>query len=256
MYCISGSIPAGNFIQLPKSSSQSLGLTGRYLYLVFRPLPSKYFVVHVEVTTVNGLVVRISFSNLFKEFKSTSTWLQFPFVTGSDKENTGGTNVTRWTLLALDLRAVLSKYVHAKYANLKNIKLCSNLLVKNVFTSDIEFFPLVGSGKDKETHMQALPREMAFPLARGQEFSDNYDHIRFPSEVDEIKGGPPVHSGPKGMPSGVVCVDVEGGEGGREALSETDQKLASKMRKSQLSSSTSQVSNNYPYDSHLVNSNL
>lgn len=26
------------------------------------------------------LFFRISFSNLFKEFKSTSTWLQFPFI--------------------------------------------------------------------------------------------------------------------------------------------------------------------------------
>lgn len=28
-------------------------------------------------------MVRISFSNLFKEFKSTATWLQFPFVCGA-----------------------------------------------------------------------------------------------------------------------------------------------------------------------------
>ena len=30
-------------------------------------------------------MVRISFSNLFKEFKSTATWLQFPFVCGAAK---------------------------------------------------------------------------------------------------------------------------------------------------------------------------
>ena len=80
IYRITGSIPAGNYIQLPKTSSQSLGLTGRYLYLALRPIPSKYFVVHIDVATQDALVVRISFSNLFKEFKSTSTWLQFPFV--------------------------------------------------------------------------------------------------------------------------------------------------------------------------------
>ena len=241
MYHVSGSIPACNFIQLPKM--QSLGLTGRYLYFVFRPVPSKYFVVHIEVTTESGLVVRVSFSNLFKEFKSTSTWLQFPFVTGSDKRNTGGTciNVTRWTLLALDLQAVLSKYVHAKFANVKNIKLCSNLLVKNVFTSDIEFSPLVESGKDKKIRMHALPREMAFPVAKGWEFSDNYEYIRFPSEVDEMKGGRLVHGTLKGRPSGVVCVDAEGDELGRDTHSETDQKLSRKLRQSQLSASTSQV---------------
>ena len=31
--------------------------------------------------TSEGLLVRLSFSNLFKEFKSSSTWLQLPFVT-------------------------------------------------------------------------------------------------------------------------------------------------------------------------------
>lgn len=80
MYKITGSIPAGNYIQLPQTSTQSLGLTGRYVYLMFRPMPVKYFVVHMDVATQDGLVVRMSFSNLFKEFKSTSTWLQFPFV--------------------------------------------------------------------------------------------------------------------------------------------------------------------------------
>lgn len=80
VYRITGSVPAGNFIQIPKASGQSLGLAGRYFYLLFKPIPSKHFVVHMDVATLDNLVVRISFSNLFKEFKSTSTWLQFPFV--------------------------------------------------------------------------------------------------------------------------------------------------------------------------------
>lgn len=81
MYKIAGSIPAGNFIQFPKSSSQSLNLTGRHIYLLLRPLACKYFVIHLELVTGEGLLVRLSFSNLFKEFKSSSTWLQLPFVT-------------------------------------------------------------------------------------------------------------------------------------------------------------------------------
>ena len=50
------------------------------MYLLIKPIPTKYFVVHIDVATQDNLVVRISFSNLFKEFKSTSTWLQFPFI--------------------------------------------------------------------------------------------------------------------------------------------------------------------------------
>lgn len=87
VYKISGHIPAGNYIQLPRMSSQSLGLTGRYFYLLFRPVPTKYFVVHVDVATQDGLVVRLSFSNLFKEFKSTATWLQFPFLCNPAKDS-------------------------------------------------------------------------------------------------------------------------------------------------------------------------
>lgn len=51
VYRIRGSIPASNYLQLPRTSSQSLGLCGRYLYLLFRPLPRKYFVVHLDVAT-------------------------------------------------------------------------------------------------------------------------------------------------------------------------------------------------------------
>lgn len=82
---ITGSIPAGNYVQLPKLQSQSLGLTGKYIYILFKPIPTKYFVVHIDVATQDNLVVRISFSNLFKDFKSTSTWLQFPFLCNTPK---------------------------------------------------------------------------------------------------------------------------------------------------------------------------
>lgn len=51
MYRIRGSVSAGNYIQLPKTSTQSLGLTGRYLYVLFRPLPAKHFVIHLDVVT-------------------------------------------------------------------------------------------------------------------------------------------------------------------------------------------------------------
>lgn len=40
-------------------------------------------------------MIRVSFSNMFKEFKSTATWLQFPFLCGaahgSVYENTAST---------------------------------------------------------------------------------------------------------------------------------------------------------------------
>lgn len=137
VYRIRGAASASNYLQLPPTGSQSLGLTGRYLYVLFRPLPGKHFVIHLDVATEvlrrggwgtgmgNGgtqqgrvlsptpihlsppdlgpshrpvlalsaqhaQVIRVSFSNLFKEFKSTATWLQFPLVYGTSTVGEGG----------------------------------------------------------------------------------------------------------------------------------------------------------------------
>ena len=54
-------IPANNYIQLPKTGSQSLGLTGRYVYLTFKVIPERYFVVHLDVASADGLVIRYGF---------------------------------------------------------------------------------------------------------------------------------------------------------------------------------------------------
>ena len=155
------------------------------------------------------MVIRISFSNLFKEFKSTSTWLQFPYSSSlANKENHYESSTekkedkpslyVRWTLLALDLKVILSNYLHSNYAYLKNVKLCSSLLVKNVFTSDIEYSPLASSdgaktpsGESICQYVQPLPREMTFMVKRGHSFTDTYDYIRFPlppkTPVEQVK---------------------------------------------------------------------
>ena len=58
VYKINGVIPANNYIQLPKTGTQSLGLTGRYLYFAFKPTPERYFVAHLDVASADGLVIR------------------------------------------------------------------------------------------------------------------------------------------------------------------------------------------------------
>ena len=108
VYRITGSIPAGNYIQFPRTSTQSLSLTGQYLYVLFKPISGKYFVAHIDVATEDGLGIRISFSNLFKEFKSTSTWLQFPFVPrpppGSIDEAILATSTSHGMLTCIEMR--------------------------------------------------------------------------------------------------------------------------------------------------------
>lgn len=51
VYRIRGSVSASNYIQLPQTSTQSLGLTGRYLYVLFRPMSTKHFVIHLDLST-------------------------------------------------------------------------------------------------------------------------------------------------------------------------------------------------------------
>ncbi|XP_060116727.1 LOW QUALITY PROTEIN: WD repeat-containing protein 90 [Heteronotia binoei] len=205
VYRISGSVPASNYLQLPKTSTQSLGLTGCYLYILFKPMPTKYFVVHLDVATEDSQVVRISFSNLFKEFKSTATWLQFPFICGAAKgsihENTAKAakrdlvglapaNV-RWTFLTLDLRHILSLYLNRSYSHLKSVKLCSNLLVKNLFTSNLLFDPAMSFSEAQQSKLvlngvSPVPREMAFPVPKGENWHDIYDYIRFPLDGSKL----------------------------------------------------------------------
>ncbi|XP_027718740.1 WD repeat-containing protein 90 isoform X2 [Vombatus ursinus] len=198
VYRIRGAIPAGNFIQLPKTSTQSLGLTGRYLYLLFRPIPMKYFVVHLDVTTEDSQVIRISFSNLFKEFKSTSTWLQFPFIyeeaTGPSKTSKtdligAAPNYVRWTCLQLDLQFILIMYLNRRYSHVKGIKLCANQLVKNIYTSDLSFDPGVTISKVRQTKLalNPMPREMSFPVPKGEKWHDRYVFIRFPTDDSQMR---------------------------------------------------------------------
>ena len=48
---------------------------------------------------------------------------------------------TRWTVLVMDLQYLLSMYLNRRYSYLKSVKLCANMLVKNIFTSDSLYEP-------------------------------------------------------------------------------------------------------------------
>ncbi|XP_041938455.1 WD repeat-containing protein 90 isoform X2 [Alosa sapidissima] len=202
VFRIRGSVPASNYILLPKSSSQSLGLTGRYFYLLFRPSPGKHFVVHLDVVAEEGQVIRVSFSNMFKEFKSSSTCLQLPFICGSAQgsvyESTARTAkqglvgpapaCVRWVCLVMDLRYLVSVYLNRRYSHLKALKLCANMSVKNTMTSDLLLDPGVcysvvkRGGVVMEEGSAPMPREMSFPVPKGCTWHDLYDYIRFPSD--------------------------------------------------------------------------
>ncbi|ELK28424.1 WD repeat-containing protein 90, partial [Myotis davidii] len=187
VYRIRGTVSASNYIQLPKTSAQSLGLTGRYLYLLFRPLSTKHFVIHLDLSTEDSQVIRVSLSNLFKEFKSTATWLQFPFICeGTSRKDLAGAAPpgARWTCLQLDLHDILLVYLNRRYSHLKSVRLCASLLVRSLYTSDLCFDPAVTVAEARRAKLSVtpMPREMAFPVPKGENWHDHYIHIRFPSD--------------------------------------------------------------------------
>ncbi|XP_053413027.1 WD repeat-containing protein 90 isoform X3 [Nycticebus coucang] len=187
VYRIRGAVSASSYIQLPRTSTQSLGLTGRYLYVLFRPLRSKHFVIHLDVSTEDSQVIRVSFSSLFKEFKSTATWLQFPFVfeARTSRRDLAGVAPagTRWTFLQLNLQDILLLYLNHSYSHLKSVRLCASLLVRNLYTSDLCFDPAasVTGARQAKLPIIPVPREMAFPVPKGENWHDHYAHVRFPS---------------------------------------------------------------------------
>ena len=50
-------------------------------------------------------------------------------------------SVVRWTCLMLDLQYILSVYLNRHHSHLKSVKLCANMAVKNMFTSDLLLDP-------------------------------------------------------------------------------------------------------------------
>ncbi|KAM9816951.1 WD repeat-containing protein 90 [Neosynchiropus ocellatus] len=197
VFRIRSSFTANSYILVPKYSHQSLGLTGRYFYLLFKPIPNTYFVVHLDVAVKEGQVVRLSFSNMFKEFKCSPTSIQLPFVfeESFDTEHEGVVGQTptkaRWICLTLDLLQTLSAFINCSYSYLKTIRLCSNMSVKNMFTSHLQLDPGLSFSEAKMKGLTCplgsapMPRDMVFPVPKGRQWHEIYDYIRFP--LDEAK---------------------------------------------------------------------
>lgn len=183
-------------MQVPRAGAHSLGLTGRYVYFLFKPVAAKYFVVHMEAGTQEGVAVRVSFSNLFKELKSTNTWLQFPFASSSS----GSSDPTpRWALLTVDLQSALATFFNRTYMCLKNVKVCANVLIKGVFTSNQEYTPHHQAGQPCALTAEPLPREMRLFLPKGAQFSDHYNSFTFPAKQPGLHRAPGTSVRPAGQ---------------------------------------------------------
>lgn len=81
--CLRGSVSAANFIDLPGPGATqkertrnpaaakvtTLGLTGEYMYIQLRAMADRFFSIHIDVLTTQGLTIRLSISNIFKYIK-------------------------------------------------------------------------------------------------------------------------------------------------------------------------------------------
>ena len=138
VYKLLSSSPSNTFIQMPKMTGQSLGLTGRYVYFLVKPLANKCFTLHLNVTTIESQTIRVSIGNAFKEFKATPVCLQFPYVAhaakGSLFEMTAAQvkgrellsgpapPLTKWTLICVDMLVLMRVYANRTYTGIRAYK--------------------------------------------------------------------------------------------------------------------------------------
>uniref|UniRef100_A0A673FTM9 Uncharacterized protein n=1 Tax=Sinocyclocheilus rhinocerous TaxID=307959 RepID=A0A673FTM9_9TELE len=92
----------------------------------------------------------------------------------------------------MDLRYVLSIYLNRTHSHLKSVKLCANMSVKNIITSDLLFDPGLSFSEFRQSGVMLpdgtapMPREMWFPVPKGQSWHNLYDYIRFPSDGTKL----------------------------------------------------------------------
>lgn len=121
-----------------------------------------------------GKTIKLSFSNLYKTVKVISDYtVQIPF-----KEN-----LNKWAIILIDAKAIVrellvfaqqgkkEKYIinipDEKHLDIEltSIQICAKLFVRGIYTSDNLY------------NVKTLPRELAFRLAKGEEFEKSYSWI-------------------------------------------------------------------------------
>ena len=99
---------------------------------------------------------------------------------------TTGTDV-HWSVLCLDLHVILLTYMaNEHYHMVKSFQLCGNLFVKNCFTSQFLYEPGIDNDTAKRSGLvragiHSLPRELSYPIEKGESWHDKYDFIMFPN---------------------------------------------------------------------------
>lgn len=164
MYNITGSDIPSHYILL-----DDLNTSCRYLYIFFRPIPRKYFLIHIDTTGD----YQISISNATKEIKLRDTTLDIPYY--FNHKATPTPDNSAWSCLVIDLQMISLKYFHHNHGYLKSVKVCANVLIKCVYVSDNLYHP---SSLSDKTH--PFPPELSFPVPHGLKYEDLYHYRLLP----------------------------------------------------------------------------
>eukprot|EP01028_Stygiella_incarcerata_P001206 TRINITY_DN11910_c1_g1_i2.p1 TRINITY_DN11910_c1_g1~~TRINITY_DN11910_c1_g1_i2.p1 ORF type:complete len:1465 (+),score=373.69 TRINITY_DN11910_c1_g1_i2:109-4503(+) len=179
VYRIVGSIPANNYVKIPRLS-QSLALTGRFAYIPLKVFPTKVFSFTLEVITTEELSLRISFSNIYKTEKISDSTIQLPLRLLHEK----------WVIFAVDFKTIVEK-AKKKFRLLKSVQFCSNMLMRNVITSDNHY------------GFRSFPREHNFLCRESDNWEDMYEWIWFPGYPDDLEECSPAKPATRDTPQRV-----------------------------------------------------
>ena len=85
-------------------------------------------------------------------------------------------------MLCIDLIELTQTYANRTFQCVRGFKLCANLQIKNVVTSDFLYEPGVSHAEARMRGTTAIPRELSFPCEKCENWLGMYDYVLFPSE--------------------------------------------------------------------------
>ncbi|CAI2729226.1 unnamed protein product [Schistosoma spindalis] len=179
---IDGLVTAVNHITTPNNKKYNLSLTGEYLYLIFKPVKNKKFLVRLDCRTESGVAYRVTVSNALRlpRVSNLSLCLPLPSLTASsDLEE------PKWVVLRFDLRKIINKYSSYHYHSLIRLQLCCSLLIYAAFTSDNRYSPFVVSKKNMHKNsVLPLPKEFQ-PVLNLQKLYGTFELVTIPGDGTE-----------------------------------------------------------------------
>ena len=159
-----------------------LRLSGRYVYIQFRPLSQKNVVFHLDTMTTDKRKLRVSFGTLYPSVRFLGSSLRVPLHPSAEG---------KWMVLAIDMNAVLALCSNPRpgadpppppeHEQLLGVTLCSDMVVRGVYTSQTAYTP------------PTLPGDMALPVPSGSAWGALYDWVWCPTgpAVDTDVYSPP-----------------------------------------------------------------